>query len=834
MRLTRVYIRHYKSFNFDYERKAVPKATEEPWEVDESGWQPFVEVPLEDDITAVVGANESGKSHLLDAIEILLGARTYGQNDFCRYSSLYSVEQGRRRYPQFAGLFTVTDSDRTALQSLSLPLRTEAAALIVRLDPNQWAAVNEQGALQPLDPAQNAKLLALLPTSFRLKTDMPLPDALSIRRLGGRRALAPRRPRTGVLDLLSANPAPTPDGMISLVPSLLAALFGTPEPADDATAAQQQLGQDLLQNIARIDVSVFTELANAILDADEGPVNGLIQRMNESISRHLNLERWWTQDRSFSLRVSPREHELVFTIHDRTGTDYSFAERSMGLRYFLSYFVQLRAHQRVDARPEILLMDEPDTYLSASGQQDLLRVLENYARPEGLASDDQVIYVTHSPFLLNKNAGRRARVIDKGSGDEGTRLVLDATQNRYEPLRSAIGAYVAETAFIGGTNLFVEGASDQVYLVEMINRLRTLSIPASRLIDLNSTTIVGAGSASAIPYMVYLARGQDEIKPACVVLLDSDQSGADAARALSRGGAYRKQLLADDHIRTLGIWAEKTKLRLVEGVIVREIEDLLPLGCAVAAAQSYAMNFLGIAADETRTVSAPAVQGALSAANGSLFDALAAVFQQQFDTHLEKVGFAKEVTRLLGSREATLVPLDAADADHNFGQLVAHLADALRFADQREQDARRDKQLDRVINAFLRDFPDKVTKDRADVALRDAEAAAGESEQGDSIRASAATIRRDFTLALDPLRPVEDYTAFKDRFSGLRYVERLVNQGRLAESVDEVAPTTPATEVPSRDPVSPGGSKARDRPRSTRPSGAGLPDDVPEVDEVHE
>lgn len=782
MRLTRVFIRHYKSFNFDYERKAVPTAVEEPWEVDDGGWQPFVDVPLEEDITAIVGANESGKSHLLDAIEILLGARRYGQNDFCRYSSLYSVEEGKRRYPQFAGLFTVTESDQAALQTLGLPLRNEGAALIVRLDPTQWAAVNAQGALQLLAPAQAPKLQALLPTSFRLKTDMPLPDSLSIRQLGGRPALASRRPRTGVLDLLMANPTPTADGMTSLIPALLTALFGAPEPIGDPirAAGQQQLGQDLLQNIARIETSVFLELADAILDADEGPVNGLIQRMNESLSRHLNLERWWTQDRSFSLRVSPREHELVFTIHDRTGTDYSFAERSMGLRYFLSYFVQLRAHQRVDERPEILLMDEPDTYLSASGQQDLLRVLENYARPEGLASDDQVIYVTHSPFLLNKNAGRRARVIDKGSGDEGTRLVLDATQNRYEPLRSAIGAYVAETAFIGGTNLFVEGASDQIYLVEMTNRLRTLETPASRLIDLNTTTIVGAGSASAIPYMVYLARGQDEIKPACVVLLDSDQSGKDAARALRRGGAYRKQLLGDQHIRTLGTWAEDVELRIVDGVTVSETEDLLPLGCAVAAAQAYATNFVGISTADAKAFTAAAVQAALPETKGNLFDALATVFQQQFETDLEKVGFAKEVTRLLGSRDADLVPPDAADADHNFGQLIAHLADALRQADRLEHNSRRDKQLDRVINAFLRDFPETVTRDRADVALRDAEAAAGESEQGDSIRATVATIRRDFALNLDPLHPVEDYPAFKDRLSALRYVERLTNQGRLA------------------------------------------------------
>ena len=127
--------------------------------------------------------------------------------------------------------------------------------------------------------------------------------------------------------------------------------------------------------------------------------------MNRSLARHLNFNRWWTQDREFQLRLSPRERELVFTIRDRTGTDYSFRERSRGLTYFLGYFVQLRAHRQPSERPEVLLMDEPDAYLSSVGQQDLLRALEHFARPDDGSRTDQVVYVTHSPFSINKNAG---------------------------------------------------------------------------------------------------------------------------------------------------------------------------------------------------------------------------------------------------------------------------------------------------------------------------------------------------------------------------------------------------------------------------------------------
>ena len=72
MRIREVLIRWYKSFNYDYELKANVNAARLQWQQTADGWLPHVRIDLEDDITAVVGANESGKSHLLDAIRIVL------------------------------------------------------------------------------------------------------------------------------------------------------------------------------------------------------------------------------------------------------------------------------------------------------------------------------------------------------------------------------------------------------------------------------------------------------------------------------------------------------------------------------------------------------------------------------------------------------------------------------------------------------------------------------------------------------------------------------------------------------------------------------------------
>ena len=60
MKLSKVYARFYKSFNFDHHRKAHRGAEKREWEMIGSLWYPFIEIPVDPRITAIVGANESG------------------------------------------------------------------------------------------------------------------------------------------------------------------------------------------------------------------------------------------------------------------------------------------------------------------------------------------------------------------------------------------------------------------------------------------------------------------------------------------------------------------------------------------------------------------------------------------------------------------------------------------------------------------------------------------------------------------------------------------------------------------------------------------------------
>ena len=293
-------------------------------------------------------------------------------------------------------------------------------------------------------------------------------------------------------------------------------------------------------------------------------------------------------DTRLSVQPGHRRQEsfdLTFTNQDRTGSSFSFSERSDGLRYFLSYLIQFLTHLRNRQDFEMLLMDEPDAYLSNQGHKDLLRLLQEFTVPTELTTGGQVIYVTHSPFLIDKNRADRIRVLDKGVGKEGARVVHDVAQNHFEPLRTALGGFVGETVFISNCNLIIVGISDQIYLAGMSTVLSQGDAPASSYLDLNTMTLVPAGSASHVPFVTYLARGRDADKPAVVVLVDGDEEGDNAVKVLRRGGPRYKRLLREKYIvqlspEILGVTGEGLEVHLT-------MEDLIPTSIAVAAANAY-------------------------------------------------------------------------------------------------------------------------------------------------------------------------------------------------------------------------------------------------------
>lgn len=137
-----------------------------------------------------------------------------------------------------------------------------------------------------------------------------------------------------------------------------------------------------------------------------------------------------------------------------------FDQRSKGFVWFFSFLVYFQQLEKADAKT-ILLLDEPALSLHALAQRDFLEFIDERLRPE-----HQVIYTTHSPFMVDASKLPRVRTVtDKAS--EGTVVsdeVFRTDSDTVFPLQAALGYDLAQTLFVGPNCLLVEGPSDMIYL----------------------------------------------------------------------------------------------------------------------------------------------------------------------------------------------------------------------------------------------------------------------------------------------------------------------------------------------------------------------------------
>ncbi|MFG1740265.1 AAA family ATPase [Micromonospora chalcea] len=779
MFISAVYIRFFRSFNFDYLRKAHRDFAPEPWDVLEpEGLQyPFVRVPLERDVTTVVGANESGKSQLLSAIKHALTGKGVERGDFCRYSQFFAVNKAMA-FPDFGLEFKHLDpNDRETLAKAcktQLDDDTESFSMfrVGGKDPVVYVRQDDAWAKHPV---KDKKLLdALLPQWFEIDATVALPQSVPIKYLAAAERsfrTSPRKIRLGLVNAILENAQAwfgSAEGVTAATPTLIST-FSAASTQNAEHDKQLALADDLLLKVAGIDRTAFQELLNAVEESKDGFANGIVERINRGLSGALNFPKWWSQDLHFQLLVTLRDQDLVFTIRDRTGTEYSADERSGGLKYFLSYFVQYLAHEppKSGAR-EVLLMDEPDAYLSSTGQQDLLRIFEDFAHPQDPArAACQVVYVTHSPFLIDKNHGKRIRVLEKGEGDEGTRIVRNAARNHYEPLRSAFGGFVAETTFIGNCNLMLEGMSDQVMLAGMSARLRRQKTPSTDNLDLNTVTLVPAGSAPHIPYLVYLARGRDVDRPAVIVLLDSDTSGDQAVKALKKGPNGKPVIDAKFVLQLGELPTDALASTLPAGVVVA-IEDLVPLPIGIAAVKRYADEFLDpVEAAKLGTLKPKDVS--FEGCTGT-HDALEQAAKAKLDGfHLDKVGFARSV--LDAVREDNTLADATKVMDANFRVLFRELGRRQRQAVREITTEKTSAKIKRIKRSFLLDHPSNADRQQATLLLEEVEASLDNSVDAEELKSQIRTMRRDFELDEDPTAPINDFSSFRDALEALVYRE---------------------------------------------------------------
>lgn len=534
------------------------------------------EVLIDENVTALVGKNESGKSAFLDALYRLNPA--YSEefstlNDYPRWRLRRDERQGDlSRVRPVSATFELDEDDRREISGalgLEIPLppaitvaRTYGNELEVDLQLDEPAIVSslldesevDVPGSRPTDISQLSAALDDLKASAAATNG--LDETAEESDVESRTNTNEAEEALG--ELQEKIEALTSSGSIDatigdLVRSQLPTFFrfnewsGLPARIDLAklvSAEPESLSADMRTALSLVTMSGGT--AQEFLEEDyETRVAELEASANEITSQ---VFEYWTQNDTLEVhfdtetenRQTPQGQQTVLThlqvrIRDRRhAMTTSFGVRSTGFQWFFSF---LAAFYEYENRNDIVvLLDEPGLGLHGRAQKDFMRFIN-----ERLAQQHQVLYTTHSPFMVESGHLERVRLVedsddlDVASTISGEIRVRDP--DTLFPLQAALGYDIAQALFAAGHNLIVEGVSDYIYLVTLSDHLESIGRTALA----EKWNVVPVGGASKIPTFVALLGLHLDV----TVLVDSSPGPNDRISQLAdRGILERTRILS--------------------------------------------------------------------------------------------------------------------------------------------------------------------------------------------------------------------------------------------------------------------------------------------------
>lgn len=172
----------------------------------------------------------------------------------------------------------------------------------------------------------------------------------------------------------------------------------------------------------------------------------------------------WTQGRDLEFFLEYVGNDIRLTIKDTAKTVTPLAERSEGFTSYFAMRMLLVARTQL-ARPNgyIFMFDEPGLNLHPKGQVDLQNVFED------IAQTNQIVYSTHSVFLINKNHPDRNHLIFKN--EEGSNVDKKPFVGGWAKVKEHLGLYLSANFLFSDKILLAEGATDEIYVPLIVQGL---------------------------------------------------------------------------------------------------------------------------------------------------------------------------------------------------------------------------------------------------------------------------------------------------------------------------------------------------------------------------
>ena len=265
---------------------------------------------------------------------------------------------------------------------------------------------------------------------------------------------------------------------------------------------------------------------NTIKDAKEKRAL-LLQSAGDKLTK--NFRDWWKQGNYKFRFQADGDYFQIWVSDDRRSEEVDLELRSTGLQWFLSFYLVFSVESTNENKGVVLLLDEAGLTLHPLAQKDLSAFFNK------LSETNQIINTTHSPFIIDTENIDRCRVVyydEKGYTVVSENLregVGDIGEKSIYAVHAALGLTVSDVMFQGGQIVIVEGVSDQYYLTAIKNFL----VREGKIQPKKEILFVPSGGVKGVTGITSLVSSKNNEPP--FVVLDSDKSGENFRKKLIAG-----------------------------------------------------------------------------------------------------------------------------------------------------------------------------------------------------------------------------------------------------------------------------------------------------------
>lgn len=504
------------------------------------GDYPENEVILEPRVTAIIGKNESGKSNVLDGLSRI---RFTGRNTAAFSSDIVNrncltgtenkyiailkptcddislgivgdtvIELSKNSYVAYGGLLSCIHNTVQVDMDALIEILGTPGSNPLQLRDTDWTNYrmyyNELNQSEKLDiPLRTAAINFFLKHADRIAPEKRIPLQQIIERIN-----------TSWLNLIDTLPT----FFYRKTDKHLATNYKF-EDIDKELKNPSSYPNSLLSDLVKVIGITNDEFLTACRSGITPSQESLRRKINRLVNENINTKfKDFYQTEEIHLDLGFNNGSISFLIQSNNGSALMLSERSNGLRWYLDTFIDALAND-ISGRNIVYLLDEPGTSLHVNAQRELLELFSHLAD-----RGNQVLYTTHSPYMLNTKSDGIHRIRAVVKNEDGfsyiyktaydSRIAPESQHDTLAPIISAIGMNLADTFGPAKdmVNIVTEGISDYIYLSSMAKLLN---------LDTSKFTIIPSVGASNCVNICTILHGWG-----CkyIALFDYDKAGVES------------------------------------------------------------------------------------------------------------------------------------------------------------------------------------------------------------------------------------------------------------------------------------------------------------------